>query len=457
MPNDMQIYYAITVFSLSVFFMIWRPFGINEYIPASVGAFLILIVGIVSLQDVYMIFGIVSGAAITILSTIVMSIVLESVGVFHWAAHNLAVRASGSGKALYWYTILLCFLMTMFFNNDGSILITTPIIIKTLSMLGLKMHQKIPYLFSGALVATAASAPIGVSNLANLIALKIVGLDLNTYASMMFVPSMLGLIFMTYLLYILFKKQIPNRIPVLQPGSIEASRHRYAQEHKRYHPLVVNPDDKPEVDWMMFRICIGIVVLIRISFFALAPLGIPPELPALTGAILLVAVRWWRKRIGVFDIIRNSPWHILIFAFSTYLIVFGLHKTGISAFLTHQMKDIISYSSFQAIFGMGILLTIMSNLFNNLPAIMLGTLTLTEANLSVDHMQVAYLASVIGADIGSLILPIGTLASLIWMYIIRSHKIPFSWGEYLRITVIVIPPTLIISLLSLYLWIWLIA
>lgn len=77
--------------------------------------------------------------------------------------------------------------MTMVFNNDGSILITTPIIIHIVTLLKIKPHQKIPFLISGALIATAASAPIAVSNISNLIALKIVGLSLNSYINMMFV------------------------------------------------------------------------------------------------------------------------------------------------------------------------------------------------------------------------------------------------------------------------------
>lgn len=187
--SDYQLWLTFGVFAITVIFLMWRPRGINESVPTSAGAVILLAAGVVPLSDLAEIFNIVSGAAVTILSTIVMSLVLDSVGFFRWVAYNLIEKVNGSGRKLYWYVILLCFLMTVFFNNDGSILITTPIIIQICSMLRLKMHQKIPYLLSGALIATASSAPIGVSNLANLIALKIVGLDLNSYTMIMFVPS----------------------------------------------------------------------------------------------------------------------------------------------------------------------------------------------------------------------------------------------------------------------------
>ncbi|WP_277680635.1 ArsB/NhaD family transporter, partial [Bacillus cereus] len=46
----------------------------------------------------------------------VMAVILESFGFFHWAAAKLANLAKGSGRRLYWYIQLLCFLMTLLFN-----------------------------------------------------------------------------------------------------------------------------------------------------------------------------------------------------------------------------------------------------------------------------------------------------------------------------------------------------
>ena len=137
---------TILFFLLTVTFVMWRPKGINEAIPATIGAILVFLTGSVSLSDLGQISETISGAAITIMATIVMAIVLESFGFFTWAAEVLANRAKGSGLKLFWYVNLLCFLMTLFVNNDGSILITTPILLILLKNLGLKPAQQIPYL-----------------------------------------------------------------------------------------------------------------------------------------------------------------------------------------------------------------------------------------------------------------------------------------------------------------------
>lgn len=448
---DMQLTLTILVFALTVLFILWRPFGINESIPTILGAAILFLAGIVPLMDIWGIFGMISGATITILSTIVMSIVLESIGFFRWAAFNLANKAKGSGIRLYWYINLLCFLMTMFFNNDGSILITTPIILQTLTILKLKPHQKIPYLLSGALIATASSAPIGVSNLANLIALNIVGLDLNTYAALMFVPSMLGITAITFLLFLYFKESVPRKITDL---TLEQLEHLVSANkgNKPYHPLSTNTPKTPFIDWTMFKICITIVVLTRISYFALAPFHIPTEYPSIIGALLLILFRWIRKGIGFTDVLKKTPWHIIFFAFGMYVIIYGLHNTGLTSIIVDCLGSAVSDNHFNAIFIMGILLSVMSNLCNNLPSVMIGTMSLTGMGLDTHTLQVAYLANVIGADIGSLLLPMGTLASLIWMYILKQNKVPFTWGQYLKATILVIPIGLLISLFSLYVW-----
>lgn len=104
-----QIVLMSITFTLTIILMLWRPFGINETIPTTIGALTVLVAGIVPWMDVLNIFDIISGASLTILSTIMMSIVLESIGFFRWIALNIIIRSKGSGVRLFVYTNLLCF------------------------------------------------------------------------------------------------------------------------------------------------------------------------------------------------------------------------------------------------------------------------------------------------------------------------------------------------------------
>ncbi len=272
---------TIATFLITLIFILWRPRGINEAIPATIGAVIVVLVGSVSLSDLVLITNTITDAAITIMATIVMAIVLESFGFFTWVAEKLAEKAKGSGIRLFWYVNLLSFLMTLFFNNDGSILITTPILIMLLNNMGLKNHQKIPYLLSGGLIATASSAPIGVSNIVNLIALKIVDMSLYAHTAMMFVPATLGLLLLVVLLFLRFRKILPKTIPTNVTGLSLPS----------YHPLKQNLSQISEKSRSKFmRNILLFVLAVRLSLFAASYLNIPISAMAVFGSLVLLGL-----------------------------------------------------------------------------------------------------------------------------------------------------------------------
>ncbi|MBW7456951.1 arsenic transporter [Paenibacillus sepulcri] len=441
--NDLMVIITVCSFLLTIGFIFWRP-NVNEAIPATVGAFFVIASGSVSLADLGAITGTISGAAVTIIATIVMAIVLESFGFFYWSAEILTRKAKGSGIRLFWYTNLFCFLMTLFVNNDGSILITTPILLMLLRNLGLKNAQKIPYLISGALIATASSAPIGVSNIVNLIALKIVHMDLYMHSAMMFIPASLGLVLLAVLLFAVFYRVIPSKIPTMttwnfMPGS---------------HPL---KGDAPKENRNRFMIKILIFVfLVRLSLFVASYIHFPVSVMAVIGSTLLLLWRWRYLKISPADMLKKTPWYILIFAFGMYVIIYGLNNIGLTQWLIQLLHPIVTGSLLNASVSMGILLTVLSNLFNNHPALMIGTITLTNIGLDPLMLKISYLASVIGSDVGSLLLPIGTLATLMWMHIVKKGGVKISWGQYFKVTSIVIPITLIFTLVVLTYWVaWL--
>lgn len=448
---SIEIGITLVVFFMTMIVIFWRPNDLNEAWPASIGAGIIILTGIISYEDILDIIDKIGGASITIIATIVMAVILESFGFFHWVAARLAGMAKGSGLRLYWYIQLLCFLMTLLFNNDGSILITTPILILLLKNLGLKVHQQIPYLLSGALIATASSAPIGVSNIVNLIALEIVDMTLYMHTAMMFVPATLGLIFMSWLMYIVVKSRLPRKLPEL-PYDIEQVFFT-----KNFHPLKgsINIETKRKRTAFMVKIIL-FVFLIRCLLFVASFLNIPIAFVAILGSLVLLVYRWYHLRTNPVDILKKTPWQILIFAFSMYVIIYGLHNSGLTNLLVAIFEPLVNQGLFHASITMGGLVSILSNLFNNHPALMIGTITLTEMGLDPITLKTIYLANIIGSDMGSLLLPIGTLASLIWMQILRRNGIKVQWKDYIRVSILVIPLSTILTLILLYYWVQLV-
>lgn len=425
-----------------------RPAGINEAYPAAVGAIMVLFIGTVGYNNLAYITHKIGGASITIIATIIMAVILESFGFFHWAAARLSGLARGSGYRLYWYIQLLCFLMTLLFNNDGSILITTPIIILLLRNLQLKTSVQLPYLLSGALIATGSSTPIGVSNITNLISLNIINLTLYEYTKMIFIPGILGLLFMSILMFLLLKKRLPRTLPEL---TIDLDERFFMNE---FHPVKENIALNNKEKRTNFMLVILLFVFgIRCLLFVASYYRIPIEIVAVLGSLILLIARWYYLRTSPIDIFKKTPWHILLFAFSMYVIIYGLHNIGLTEYFVKICEPIVNQGLFYASFLMGGLMSFLSNIFNNHPALMIGTIALTNMGLNPLILKTIYVANIIGTDIGSLLLPIGTLASLIWIHILKRNDISVSWGEYLKVTIIVVPLTVVFTLYLLFYWI----
>lgn len=440
---------TIFVFVMTMIIIFLRPADIAEAYPASIGAIILLLIGVVNYVNLQDITDKIGGASITIISTIVMAVILESFGFFHWAAAALTRLSKGSGYRLYWYIQLLCFVMTLLFNNDGSILITTPILILLLRNFGFVYpHQFIPYLLSGALIATASSTPIGVSNITNLISLNIINMSLYNYTRMMFVPCTLGLLLMSSLMFLVLKNKLPRTLP---KPIIELDEMFFTE---KFHSLKENfsLDTKKKRKNFMLKI-LAFVFAIRCLLFVASYFGIPIEIVAVSGSIILLILRWYYLKITPVDILKKTPWHILLFAFSMYVIIYGLNNIGLTSYLVKFCEPIVSQSLFHANFLMGGLLSFLSNIFNNHPALMIGTMTLTNMGLDPITLKTIYLANIVGSDMGSLLLPIGTLASLMWMFILEKNDIRVPWKEYINVTIVIMPMTVVFTLYFLYYWI----
>jgi len=294
-----------------------------------------------------------------------------------------------------------------------------------------------------------------VSNIANLIGLKMVGLDLISYTNFAFVPSMIGIMTLSLLLYLVFKKDIPHKIATFNDSSIQfLISNQTPGAHS--HPLSGTRQTPEIINWSLFRVCIIIVVLIRGSYFILPTYGVPIEGIAIAGAVILVVIRWISLKVGVLDVVKKAPWHILVFAFGMYVTVYALNNTGITIFFIELFKGLMKENVVFASFITGILVTVLSNFMNNLPSVMLGTLIITDMGLNLQTLQVSYIAIIIGSDIGALLSPLGTLATLLWMFVLRKNGIHITWSTYFKVALLVVPVTLLVTLIAFNLWLLLI-
>jgi arsenical pump membrane protein len=90
------------------------------------------------------------------------------------------------------------------------------------------------------------------------------------------------------------------------------------------------------------------------------------------------------------------------------------------------------------------LAAVLANLLNNLPA----TLVLVPATASSPALLLAVL---IGVNVGPNLTYVGSLATLLWRQILHTRDAAPDAGDFLRLGLLTVPPTLLAGVLSLWL------
>ena len=108
-------------------------------------------------------------AALAFIGIVALSVVLDAMGFFKWAALRVVKLAGGSGLRLYFYVTLLTAAVSILFANDSAVLILIPIVLEIVTCLNIDTKGKLAYLFSAGLIADTAAMPLITSNPINIL------------------------------------------------------------------------------------------------------------------------------------------------------------------------------------------------------------------------------------------------------------------------------------------------
>ena len=171
---------------------------------------------------------------------------------------------------------------------------------------------------------------------------------------------------------------------------------------------------------------------------------------------MAIAGRFWQGGrgaiISVSDVLRKAPWQIVLFSIGMYLVVYGLGNAGLTAYGARTLNWLGQQGTVIATLGTGFLSAIVASIMNNMPSTLVGALAIDSAQVPTGTRELMIYANVIGNDLGPKFTPIGSLATLLWLHVLAEKDYRITWGQYMKIGLIITPPVLLVTLLALVFW-----
>jgi Na+/H+ antiporter NhaD/arsenite permease-like protein len=353
-------------------------------------------------------FGELAERTVPILAFVVtMTVVTELVddaGLFHVVTDRIAVLGRGSVLLLWVFVLALSVVSTAFLSLDTTAVLVTPMVVL------LAVHAKIPplpFALSTVWLANTASLFLPVSNLTNLLAQSSMSLSPVGFAKLMWAPATVGMVVPSLLLWLAFRRDLRGR----------------------YGPQPVHAAG----DRTLLRASAGTLLVLLPALVS----GIPVAVPAALAAGFLVAMFLLRRPSAL----RWSmlPWRPLMLTVGLFMVVETLHSQGLASVLSPAAG---TGETFPDLLRLAVLGAGAANIANNLPAY----LALEPAAGSPLRLG----ALLIGVNLGPLITPWASLATLLWHERLQSLNLRVRWGGYAVAGLVAVVLALPLAILALW-------
>lgn len=413
---------AFGIFAITLILIITQPNSLQIGTSAMLGAFMALLLGVVSFSDVLEVTNIVWDATLAFIGIIILSMILDEIGFFEWAAIKMAKLSKGNGIFMFVLILLLGSLVAAFFANDGAALILTPILLAKMRLLNMDAKAIFAFLMAGGFIGDSASNPLVISNLTNIVTANYFNIGFIEYMQTMFLPNTLSIIASIGVLWLFFRKSIPLHVNI----------------HKLPNPssVIKNMD--------LFKLSWWFLGVLLVGYFIGDFYKLPVSLFALGGAFIFLLIATAYKTIKPLKIIKSAPWQVVWFSIGLYIVVFGLKNAGLTDYLANILAELKTYGNSTYVIGTGFISALLSSIMNNMPTIMI-------MDIAIDKTGDTFLAyaNIIGSNLGPKMTPIGSLATLLWLHVLAKKGIKIGYLQYMKVGLIITPPVLLVALLGL--------
>lgn len=404
-----------------------RPFRWTESHIAMGGAVSLLLLGLIRPADAALTLLRDWNTFLFFLGMMGLSAMAETAGLFDWLAVQAARLAARSAKRLFLNVFLLGTAITMIFSNDATALILTPVVYVLVTKLRLPV---LPYLFACTFIADTASFLLPISNPINIIVMSHYPLPLLTFLRLLFIPCLVVIAINFGIFFLLYRSQLkgtfnPDRLP--------------SAENAIKHPAY-------------FRYTLCVLAIVAPSYVIASALQFPLSTVAVAGALLLVAGALYWKRTTLVEAGKGISWSIFGFIAGMFIVVRAIEDTGLTVKFGNLLLRLSGGSSFGAVMVGTFGSALGTNLINNVPMAVVMNSALGSVQHAAPAIRNGFVAATIfGCDLGPNLTTVGSMATILWLLILRERDVEVSGLDYFKVGVLVTPVMLFAGALTIWL------
>lgn len=392
------------------------------YIVALIGALLMIVFRQISFKEIYnSLFhnDLISPIKILILfiSMSFLSITLDSLGFFNYIATITLKKSSSSQIKLFSMLYISISLLTVFTSNDVVILTFTPFICYFCKKANI---NPIPYLIAEFVAANTLSMMLIIGNPTNILLSISNNITFLDYLKVMALPTIITAIVIYLLLLLIFIK--PLRKPI---DKIDASTPKLNKTlvtisliHLILATILLTISNYINIEMYLITLVLAISLILCISIYNLITK---------------------KDRLTLKISLLRLPYGLIPFLISMFIIVEAINLNGYTLKLANLLNK------YNNVFSYGISSFLACNAMNNIPMSVLFTNAL-QYNSNIK----ACFATIIGSNLGAYLTPLGALAGIMWLNIIKSFNIKFSFLSFIKYGVILSGVAILSALSILY-------
>jgi arsenical pump membrane protein len=418
MTGTTRIVVTLAVFAAMLALMVVRPRRWNEAWWTMLAAAVMLALGLVTPREAIGTILAGKNTLLFLLSLLALSLLVGKSGFFDWAAIRCALVAKGDGHSLYRNAFVAGAIVTAILSLDTTAVMLTPV------MLALVKRLKVPaapYVLLCAFVANVGSLLLPISNLTNLLFADAFHQTFAAFAARMIVPQLVALATTYAILRWHFRRDLPRGFDgesLPEPASVVPNR-------------------------PYFLVCVTVLVAVLICYFLAPLMGLEPYVFAFAASAVLAVAGMANGRVNI-RFLRELSWDLFPFVIGLFIAVQGLEKLGIIGVTSRWLAEMRPGSPEKLLITAGAT-AFASNIVNNLPAALIARSVLLRSHA---HMGTV-LASLIGANVGPMITPFGSLATMLVLGFARRDGEEVGTGQLVMLGLWTVPVILVLTTLAL--------